>query len=285
MARILITGAGGTIGRILLRDLAHLQPIGVTRRDYDLVNPVDFSVMMEKHQPDVIIHCACTGGKHTLGMFNEKDLIDNIMMFENIQRHSFRLKRIINIGSGAEYGLHNPIREVEEAYLHTGAYGVPRDSYGLSKWLAWQRFETIDNAINLRLFGCFDPIEPDFRLMRRFVNTTNRGEKFILRQDREFSWISGTDLSNIISEIIERTFSWKWWKSGFPKTMNIAYPETSNMLLSEMLDRWCYLHGIKPSWELENDEIGSPYTCTADEMTMSIKKSLKGFDACLEDYQ
>lgn len=285
MARILITGAAGTIGRILMRDLSHLRPIGVTRRDYDLVNPVDFSEMIERYQPEVFIHCACTGGKHTLGIFNENDLINNVTMVENICRYSAGIKRIINIGSGAEYGIHNPIRNVEETHLNRGAYGVPRDSYGLSKWLAWQRFENLGNAINLRIFGCFDPIEPEFRLMRRFVDSVKEKKRFVLKQDREFSWISGNDLSIIIDEIIEHTFSWKWWKSDLPKTMNIAYPETGNMLLSEMLDRWCHLHGVSSDWSVENAEIGTSYTCDSKEMMLNIKRDLKGFDASLENYQ
>lgn len=285
MARILITGAGGTIGRILMRGLAHLQPIGVTRRDYDLVNPVDFSEMIERYRPEVIIHCACAGGKKSLGEFNQIDLINNITMVENVCRFSIDARCIINIGSGAEYGIHNHILDVKESYLSMGSYGVPRDSYGLSKWLAWQRFEGLGNAVNLRIFGCFDRIEPEFRLMRRFADSMKNGETFVLKQDREFSWISGTDLAIIVEETISRVFSWKWWKSNVPKTMNVAYPETRVMLLSEILDRWCKLHGVGSNWKVENTVIGTPYTCNADEMASFIGGRLKGLDACLRDYQ
>lgn len=285
MARIVVTGSGGTIGRVLMRDLSHLSPIGIKRSAYDLANPIDFSRMIDETCPDVLIHCAANGGKQGLGEFNKNDLISNLAMVENIHQNSSRIKRIINIGSGAEYGLHNPINTVKEVHLTMGRFGIPRDSYGLSKRLAWQRFETMDNAINLRLFGCFDPLEPEFRLMRKFVNCMKSGEPFTLRQDRKFSWISGTDLSSVIMEIIGRTMSWKWWDRYIPSTMNLAYHGTAGMYLSEILDLWCNLHGMKPTWSISEEEFGPAYTCDSGVMRGYIKTPLKGLEACLKEYE
>lgn len=285
MARILITGAGGTIGQVLMRDLSHLSPIGVRSREHDLTKIDEFSLMLDRYQPDVLIHCAARGGKSTLGQFVAKDLLDNLAMAENLYQLSHRIRTIINIGSGAEYGIENHLSMVMERNLELNTHGLPSDSYGLSKRLTWQRLSALDNAITLRLFGCFDPTEPDFRLLRRFVNSQRTQERFVLRQDRKFSWISGTDLSLVVSQIIRDSGKKLRWWGSVPKTINISYEETNNMLLSELLDRWCFLNGVKPCYEIDHPEIGQSYTCSSETMLYYLKSPLKGLDACLGDYQ
>ena len=272
---ILMTGAAGIVGRVLSRELAHRRIIGINSIDADLADTAQFSSIVDRYQPDVLIHCAARGGRQPAGIFNQDDLINNLQIVENIRHHCDRFTRIINISSGAEYGLERAIVDVEEIWLNRNLYPLPTDSYGLSKRISWQIFENMENAVNVRIFGCFDPSEPDSRLLRRFVNwkTKNQGN-FQLRQDRPFSWISVVDLATIIDSIVE---------DGAPSTINAAYPETASMLLSDFLNRWCKIHGVLPDYEIV-DEIGLSYTCNSAIMQALIKRPLRGLDACLKDY-
>lgn len=269
-----------------MRNLSHLAPIGLRSCEFDLTKADSFRLMLETHRPDVLIHCAARGGKQSLGRFEAQDLVDNLNMAENLYQFSDRIGTIINIGSGAEYGIDNDISFVSEKHLVLNITGIPRDSYGLSKRLVWQRLSGLNNSITLRVFGCFDPTEPAFRLLRRFVDAASKGEEFVLKQDRKFSWISGLDLSRLVGFVIGDLGSRFGWLHGRPCNMNVAYPETSNMLLSELLDRWCFLKGITPSYRIEDPEIGRSYTCDTKSMESYLRKNtLLGLDHCLGLYE
>lgn len=289
MAKILITGANGSVGLALMHHLRAMAPIPITSRRYDLRDLELVKLMIDEHRPDVIIHCACRGGTPTLGQFNVDDLIDNISMAENLCEISNRVRLIVNIGSGAEYGLCKPISGVSEHHL-TGQHRhqhLPRDSYGLSKRLVLQKFATIPNAVTLRLFGFFDPLEAEFRLMRRFVNSLRTGVPFVLNQNRAFSWFSGQDLALAIRELIDRRLSWKLWRRAMPPHINMAYDhqESSTLFLSDMLRRWCRLHSIEPRFSIKTHDMGPAYTCDVSLMKGYFKTRFRGIDECLKDYQ
>jgi nucleoside-diphosphate-sugar epimerase len=279
--KILVTGANGIVGRVLLRELSHHNIVGIARTDADLSSFDQFSRIVDQHLPCILVHCAARGGRQPIGVFNSNDLINNLQVVENIARLSHRFDRIINIGSGAEYGLDNPIIDAKESWLNNGRYPLPSDSYGLSKRLSWKEFENIGSAINIRIFGCFDPSEPDFRLLRRFINWKTRSDgEFKLKNDRLFSWISGQDLASVMDHVI--TLGDGSW-NALPKTINVAYPETSSMMLSHVINRWCYLHGINPEYNIDAEK-GIPYTCNTDLMQDTIRITFKGLDACLKEY-
>jgi nucleoside-diphosphate-sugar epimerase len=286
MAKILITGSNGSVGLALMHHLRDMDLIPITSSRYDLRCPELVKMMIDDHLPDVIIHCACRGGTPTLGQFHVDDLIDNISMAENLCQISKRVRLIINIGSGAEYGLHNLISGVSERHLDNHQH-LPRDSYGLSKRLVLQKFAAVPNAVTLRLFGFFDPLEANFRLMKRFVNDMRSNTPFVLNQNRAFSWFSGQDLALAIREIIHRRLSWKLWERAMPSNMNMAYDyrNGSTMFLSDMLRRWCRLHSIEPQFSIKTPGMGPSYTCNVSLMQEYFKTRFRGIDASLEDYQ
>jgi len=56
--RIVVTGAGGMLGRTLLTTLADLEPVALTRREVELTDPRAVRPAFERLQPDVILHAA-----------------------------------------------------------------------------------------------------------------------------------------------------------------------------------------------------------------------------------
>src|SRR6478735_8793045 len=64
--RIVVTGATGFLGRHLLPILdaqyGRDRVIGLSRRDYDLLDPRAVRTMFEERRPDVLIHLAAYSG-------------------------------------------------------------------------------------------------------------------------------------------------------------------------------------------------------------------------------
>lgn len=277
-ANLLVTGANGTIGKILLKKLSHWNIVGVSRASYDLSDPFWFSQMIDNHKPNILLHCATAGVKPTTDNFDHHAFVNNLQMVNNIIAHADKIDYIFNIGSGAEYGKNYALDSVTEPDI--ARYKLPTDTYGLSKRLSWQHLQQIVNTTTLRIFGCFDPSEPNFRLLRRFVDHVNIQKPFELTSNRRFSWISGADLAQVVEQLILRVTV---DHVSIPKTINVAYKETSAMTLSQILNRWCQLHGKSPLY-MKSPALHQPYTCDSSLMYNILTKPLHGLDASLKDY-
>lgn len=216
--RVCVLGAAGFIGKNLLRDTDWT---GVTRQELDLTDPEAVKEYFEKHEYDVVIHCAVIGGSR-LRPDDGEVFYKNLLMFENVVV-AFRGK-IIYFSSGAALR-GNP----------------PSDPYGMSKWLIDRRIETLPNAYSLRIWGCYGPGEPS----TRFSAVCKKEGHVIINQDRYFDFIDIEDVRKIVHEYV----SCKW---EMPKVCNLVYPE--KLLLSQ----WAEKFGA--TWEIEDtSELGESY--------------------------
>jgi UDP-glucose 4-epimerase len=153
---ILITGASGFIGKHLTEYLSekyHL--LTPTHQQLDLLNENAVLRYFRNHTIDIVIHCAVIGGhrkeQHEIGMF-----YNDLRIFFNIVRCNHLFKRMINIGSGAEYDKRFPIVHVKEEDI---SRHVPNDEYGLYKYICANYINQMANVIDLRPFGLFGPGE------------------------------------------------------------------------------------------------------------------------------
>lgn len=218
MPRVCVLGAAGFIGKNLLRDTDWT---GVTRQELDLTDPEAVKEYFEKHEYDVVIHCAVIGGSR-LRSDDGEVFYKNLLMFENVVV-AFRGK-IIYFSSGAALR-GNP----------------PSDPYGMSKWLIDRRIETLPNAYSLRIWGCYGPGEPS----TRFSAVCKKEGHVIINQDKYFDFIDVEDVRKIVREYV----SCKW---EMPKVCNLVYPE--KLLLSQ----WAEKFGA--TWEIEDtSELGESY--------------------------
>lgn len=260
--KITILGAGGTIGRILAADLSTMHEVyPATRGDCDLRDRNSLNAFLAGRKDHVIVNCAMVGGKQELGSYDPAQLHDNLLAFHNLSDMRDRYRLMINIGSGAEFDVSRAIRMAKEREL---MQVLPRDSYGMAKNLIARSVVMQHNAINLRIFGCFDHREPSFRLMRRFVDSFQSGRQFVLAKDREMSWISGIDLGRIVAEI---ACGWP----DVPQDINCSYVEPIRCM--DLISTWCWLHSVSPAVRVEEVSDHS-YTCDASSLHGLINKGL-----------
>ena len=203
MSRVCVLGAGGFVGRNLIRDTDW---VGVTRQDLDLTNQLEVEEYFKTHEYDAVIHCAVVGGSR-LKPDDAEVLYKNLLMFENVAR-VFNGKLIYFSSGAALRG------------------DPPSDPYGMSKWLIDRRIDTLPNAYSLRIWGCYGPGE----LPTRFSAVCKRQGHVVIERDRYFDFIDIEDVKDIVRQYL---FS----KRMMPKCCDLVYPE------KKLLSQWAKVFG------------------------------------------
>ncbi len=154
--KIFLTGGSGFIGRNLIELLGRKYTIlAPSHRELELLDAEAVKSYIESHKIDIIIHAANKGGgRDTKNMTNVVEY--NTRMFFNVARNSSFVKKIIHLGSGAEYGKQRALVRVKEDELDRY---VPTDDYGFAKYICSKYIEKVDNIICLRLFGVYGKYE------------------------------------------------------------------------------------------------------------------------------
>lgn len=218
MSKVCVLGARGFIGKNLLLGTDW---VGVTRQELDLTDPEAVKEYFEKHQYDVVVHCAVVGGSR-LVQDNGEVFYKNLLMFENVVR-AFKGK-ILYFSSGAALR-GNP----------------PPDPYGMSKWLIDRRIETLPNAYSLRIWGCYGPGE----LPTRFSAVCKRDGHVIIDQDKYFDFIDIKDVCDIVKQYVMSD-------KKLVKYCDLVGPE--KLLLSQ----WAEKFGA--TWEIKDkSKLGESY--------------------------
>ena len=195
MKKILITGANGYLGKEITNGLFGIDYLLVIPPK-EILNLVDYNNVknyLQYKQFDAVIHCAIKGG-----MRDDVDTIqvydDNIKMVDNLLAFRDKLGLFINIGSGAELNKNRDLVGGDDFddNFHENDY------YGKSKREIYKRLENLDNAINLRLFGCFSSTEDDSRFIMNSIKNYIYGKDINIYQDKLFDFIYIEDFIKII---------------------------------------------------------------------------------------
>src|SRR5262249_50664616 len=143
MKTLLITGAGGFVGRTLAEHFSTRQGFTVrafSHKDLDLLDQEGVERAIAETRPDVVLHSPNIGGtRKTAYDAGRSDVVAaNLRMFFNVARAMPADCRMLHMGSGAEYDRRHYAPKMSEDYFDRF---VPADDYGFSKYVISKHIE------------------------------------------------------------------------------------------------------------------------------------------------
>ena len=270
---VLITGAGptGVTGRAireyLEKDYVILAP---SSKELDLTDDAAVRTYFDAHRIDFVVHCATyrSNISKTTHMVDE-ELESNLRMYFALASQSEQFEKMVYLGSGAEYDKSRPIVNVKEEQF---GESIPKNKYGLGKYIMNQHCRSSKNIYNLRMFGTLNPCERYTKnVVCNICAKAILGLPLKLKQDVRFSWVDIRDVAKSIAYIFTHDV--------FNHDYNIAYPQA--YLLSEIASDIKDLSNVTSPIEFEREGLNQEYSCDTGrfkedfqiELT-DIKKSL-----------
>jgi dTDP-4-dehydrorhamnose reductase len=233
--KILLTGANGTVGRLLNLHLAPWHTVTALQgsADLDLLDrDATNKFFLDKHF-DCVIHCAAVGTNDTN---NSNSLIaqNNLTMWDNLRDHQHKFNRLINIASGCELG-YGPERAEWELFD-----AFPTSAYGLSKNLIARDVLTVPGWYNLRLFGLI----ANTRVFKKLWDAADAQQvTFPIHDDKYMDYISEDDLARIVKHYVET-------KITLASDVNMVYK--TKYKVSEVLQKYIDDMGINMTLNVLN---------------------------------
>ncbi|MBO4718405.1 MAG: NAD(P)-dependent oxidoreductase [Prevotella sp.] len=196
MKTLLITGAGphGITGRLIkeyFKDKYILYTPG--SKELDLTNDTSVTSYFAQNSVDYVIHCATfrptsVDKSHLV----DEELESNLRMFYSLVSQSDRFEKMIYFGSGAEFDKSQPIVGVSEEDF---GRSIPKNKYGLAKYIMNDYARKSRNIYNFRLFGTINKYE---RFTKNVISNlcvkAIKGIPVELRQDCRFSFVDISDI-------------------------------------------------------------------------------------------
>jgi len=234
--KVLITGANGFVGKSISNFLNQTDNIEVIAYGRDKLNLLDYDNVKrvtEDIKPNAIVHCAIKGGTR-MDVDTQSTCDDNLLMYKNLKSCRSNFESLINIASGAEFDRKFDInREVEESLTKRS----PNDFYGKAKNLISQDVLMTDQFYNLRIFGCFGPLETESRLLKSTFKRMSNDERITIENDREMDFVHVDDLARTIHFYLKNAENEK----ALEKDVNVVYSD--KMRVSEIVKNFISCSG------------------------------------------
>mgnify|MGYP001577588562 CR=1 FL=1 len=207
--KILLTGGSGFIGRnILESNLAKkYQLIAPRHAELDLVDDVAVAEYFSKNKFDVVIHAAIKPGHRNASDLNDL-FYTHCRMFFNLAKHSGRYGRLINLSSGCAYDMHR--RDLDKVAEESFGEVIPEDEHGFFRYIAGKHIESMDNAVDLRIFSIFGKYEEyAIRFISNAICKAIYDLPITIKQNRKFDFLFVEDLIPVLDYFIEHKPNFK----------------------------------------------------------------------------
>jgi len=241
--KIVITGANGTVGKILAEHLSQYHEVIALkgRQDLDLLNRQAVADFFLGKQYDVVIHCAVMGA-NDVSDINPQIAHDNLVMYWHLYENYPGYYRFINIGSGVELG---DGANRKELMLREQLPVLP---YAMSKNLVARDVLKNFHFYNLRLFGLI----ANTRVFDKLHQAVAQGATtFDMINDKYMDYISTADLCKIVKHYAE-------FNSYLPNDINMVYQKKYKV--SEILQRYISEKNLPITLNVLNTVEGQDYT-------------------------
>lgn len=258
--RILLTGGSGFIGRNLIEELGKKHEIIAPRHsELDLLDAGAVRNFLKGKDFDVVIHAATIGGsRKNPGPENMVEL--NLRMFFNLAECSGEFGRMIQFGSGAEYGKQADIRMVKETDF---GKRMPSDPYGFYKYVCSKQVERADNITCLRIFGCYGKYEDyEYKFISNAICRSLFGLPITINNKNVlFSYLYVDDFIRIVDYFIEHKGKHRFYNSVPGETIDL-------ISISEIIRT---ISKDKQKLIVKNSGMGLEYTADNSRLREEIK--------------
>lgn len=271
----LITGAGptGVTGRAireyLENDYVILAP---SSKDLDLTDDAAVRSYFDAHHIDFVVHCATyrSNISQTTHMVDE-ELESNLRMYFALASQSEKFEKMVYLGSGAEYDKSRPIVNIKEEQF---GESIPKNKYGLGKYIMNQHCRSSKNIYNLRMFGTLNPYERYTKnVVCNLCAKAVMGLPLTLKRDVLFSWVDICDVAQAIKYLFENEVN----KHDY----NVALPTPYK--LSDIACVIKALSGSKELVQFEQDGFNNEYTCNAESFYDDFPIDVNGIQRSIEN--
>lgn len=259
MKTIFITGANGFIGKNLSEQLHNRYALFTPKRkELDLTNSKAVDNYFEKNKIDVVINCAAVGGSR-IEEHVSSALSDNLRIFFNLLKNKNRFKKMIHLGSGAEYDKSKPIVKVKETDF---GKTIPKDKYGFFKYLCSKYIEKDNNIICLRPFGLFGKYEDyRYRFISNAIVNNLKGLPISINQNVFFDYMYIDDFLKIIDYFINKNTKYKFYNIGTGKKIDL-------LTIARMINK---VVKSKSKIAIKNKGLNNEYTCDNNRLLEEMK--------------
>lgn len=220
MSKIFITGANGFIARNVIEQLdSKYNFVAPTHKDLDLLDTrsVDNFFLHHKHFA-AVIHTANIGGTRKTED-SSQIFFSNLKIFFNIVRNEKRFDKLINLGSGAEYGKQKPIVSVLEKDFDKR---IPDDLYGFYKYICSKVIEKNNKFVNLRLFAVYGKHEDyEIRFISNAICKSILQLPITVNKNVFFDYLYIDDLVKIIDFFINHKTTFRVFNVGRGKKIDL----------------------------------------------------------------
>ena len=254
MKKLLITGAGpnGITGR-LIKEYFSDKYILLTpgSRDLDLTNDSSVSSFFSENDINYVIHCATfrptsVDKSHMV----DEELESNLRMFYSLAAQSDKFEKMVYFGSGAEYDKSQEIINITEVDF---GRSIPKNKYGLAKYIMNDYSRKSSNIYNFRLFGTINKYE---RFTKNVISNlcvkAIKGLPVQLRQDCRFSFVDISDILPLLDYALNNKLNFH----DYNIVMDQSY------LLSDIARIIIELSGEKQDLEVKCEGLNLEYTAS-----------------------
>lgn len=259
MKTVLITGAGptGVTGRAireyLENDYSILAP---SSKELDLTDDVAVRSYFDTHHIDFVVHCATyrRNISQTTHMVDE-ELESNLRMYFALASQSEKFEKMVYLGSGAEFDKSRPIVNIKEDQF---GESLPKNKYGLGKYIMNQHCRNSKNIYNLRMFGTLNPYERYTKnVVCNLCAKAVMGMPLTLKRDVLFSWVDICDVAQAIKFLFEYEVRRHDYNIALKKSYKLS--EIAGIILNKS--------GRSVSVLFEQEGLNKEYTCNTSLFT------------------